>query len=121
GPNTWIWEAPGEKGRYPLDVRFPGAGKVVDFNAFVMVPATDVKGGVLNGYQIGAYPAKPLNGNPSYIAPKGFIEVTKDDEDTKVSPHFRLKQFLAKQKSEYPKYEVLDERLIYLLEAIGTH
>jgi uncharacterized protein YcbK (DUF882 family) len=121
GPNKWTWEAPGEKGRYPLEVRFPGSGKVVDFNAFVMVPAADVTNGVLNDYRIGFYPAKPLKGNPAYIAPKGFIEVTKDNEDTKVSPHFRLKQFLTKQTSGYPKYLVLDERLIYLLEAIGTN
>jgi Peptidase M15 len=119
GPNKWTWEAPGETGRYPLEVRLPGAGKVVDFNAFVMVPASEVRNGFLKGFEIGAYPAKPLNGNPAYLPPKGFIEVTKDNEDTRVSPHFRLKQFLTKQKSGYPKYLVLDERLIYLLEALG--
>jgi len=121
GPNKWIWQAPAESGRYPLEVKLPGAGKTVDFNAFVMVPASRVKNGFLNGFQIGVYPAKPLNGNPAYIAPRGFIEVTKDNEDTRVSPHFRLKQFLTKQKSGYPKYLVLDERLIYLLEAIGKN
>jgi hypothetical protein len=120
GPNRWTWEAPGDKGRYPLQVRMPGGGKaVVDFNAFVMVPAAEVKGGMLNGYEIGAYPSKPLNGNPAYVPPKGFIEVTSENEDTRVSPHFRLKQFLTKQKSGYPKYLVLDERLIYLLEGLG--
>ena len=40
------------------------------------------------------YPAKPLKGNPMYLPPPGFIEVTKEDADTKVSPHFTLKQFL---------------------------
>jgi uncharacterized protein YcbK (DUF882 family) len=117
--NKWTWEAPGETGRYPLEVRLPGAGKVVDFSAFVMAPASDVKNGFLKGFEIGAYPSKPLNGNPAYLPPKGFVEVTKDNEDTRVSPHFRLKQFLTKQKSDYPKYLVLDERLIYLLEALG--
>jgi Peptidase M15 len=122
GPNRWTWEAPGEKGRYPLEVRGPaGAGKVMDFHAFVMVPASEVKAGMLNGFQIGAYPPKPLNGNAAYIPPKGFIEVTKENEDTKVSPHFRLKQFLTKQTSGYPKYLVLDERLIYVLEGIGRN
>ena len=47
--------------------------------------------------------------------------MTKDNEDTQVSPHFRVKQFLTKQKSDYPKYLVLDERLIFVLEAIGSH
>lgn len=121
GPNRWTWEAPGEKGRYPLDVRLPGAAKVMGISAFVMVPASDATNGVLNGYPIGLYPAKPLNGNPAYIPPKGYIEVTKENEDTRVSPHFRLKQFLAKQTSGYPKYLVLDERLIYLLEGIGRN
>jgi hypothetical protein len=85
-----------------------------------MVPADKIKGGALNGYRIGAYPAKPLKGNPVYLPPKGFIEVTRSNEDTKVSPHFQIKQFLTKQKSGYPRYLVLDERLIYLLEAFGT-
>jgi len=120
-PNRWTWEAPGAAGRYALEVRDPAGKKAFDFNAFVMVPATQVEKGFLNGFQIGSYPATQLGGKPSYIAPKGFIEVTKDNEDTKVSPNFRLKQFLTKQKGGYPKYMVLEERLIYVLEAIGTH
>jgi hypothetical protein len=120
-PNKWTWEAPGEKGLYPLEIRQPGADKVADFKAFVMVPATQVKGGMLNGFRIGSYPAKPLNGNPSYLPPKGFIEVTKDNDDTKISPHFRIKQFLTKQAGDYPRYLVLDERLIYVLETIGKN
>jgi len=119
GPNKWTWEAPGEKGLYPIEVKNPAGHKVADFNAFVMVPASDARNGFLNGFEIGNYPAKPLNGNPAYIAPKGFVEVTKDNEDTKIAPHFRLKQFLTKQKAGYPKYLVLDERLIVLLEGIG--
>jgi hypothetical protein len=86
-----------------------------------MVPAAEVRDGFLNGYHIGFYPVKPLNGNPAYIAPSGFIEVTKDYEDTKVSPHFRIKQFFTKQKSDYPKYLVLDERLVFLLEGLGRN
>jgi len=120
-PNRWTWEAPAEKGVHPIEIRSPGKGKVVDFNAFVMVPASEVRNGFLNGYQMGSYPAKPLNGNPSYIPPSGFIEVTKDNEDTKVSPHFRIKQFLTKQKGDYPKYLALDERLIYVLEGLGRN
>ena len=49
-----------------------------------------------NGYRIGAYPAKPLKGDAQYVPPPGFIEVTKENQDTKVSPHFVLKQFLGK-------------------------
>jgi hypothetical protein len=121
GPNKWMWEAPVRPGMYQLKVKNPAGGTVADFSAFVMVPSKAVHEGVLNAYQIGFYPDAPLKGNPIYVPPKGFIEVTKDNEDTKVSPNFRVREFLTKQKSGYPKYLVLDERLVFLLEAIGAH
>ena len=121
GPNRWTWEAPARPGVYQLKVKTPAGGTVADFAVFVMVPSKAVREGVLNAYQIGFYPDTPLKGNPIYVPPKGFIEVTKDNEDTKVSPNFRVKEFLTKQKSGYPKYLVLDERLVFLLEAIGAH
>jgi hypothetical protein len=121
GPNNWTWEAPVRPGMYPLKVKNPAGGTVANFSAFVMVPSKDVTQGVLNAYQIGFYPETPLKGNPIYVPPKGFIEVTKDNEDTHVSPNLRIKDFLTKQKSGYPKYLVLDERLVFLLEVIGAH
>ena len=121
GPNRWTWEAPAKSGVYEIKVKHPGGDTLADFSAFVMVPAARVRKGVLNNYQIGFYPETPLKGNPIYVPPKGFIEVTRDNEDAKVSENFRIKQFLTKQKSGYPKYLVLDERLVYLLEAIGRH
>ena len=120
-PNKWTWEAPVKPGVYPLKVKNPAGSTIADFSAFVMLPSTAVRNGVLNDYQIGLYPDTPLKGNPIYTPPKGFIEVTRDNEDTKVSPNFRIKEFLTKQKSGYPKYLALDERLVFLLEAIGTH
>ena len=120
-PNKWTWQAPVKPGLYSLKVKSPTGESLADFSAFVMVPSNEVRMGVLNGFQIGHYPAAPLKGNPIYATPKGFIEVTKENEDTKVSPNFRVKHFLTKQKGGYPKYLVLDERLVYLLEAIGAH
>jgi uncharacterized protein YcbK (DUF882 family) len=120
-PNRWTWEAPVRPGLYPLKVKNPAGSTIADFSAFVMVPNARVVKGALNNYQIGFYPAKPLKGNPVYTLPAGFIEVTRQNEDTRVSPNFRIKHFLAKQKSDYPKYLVLDERLVFLLEAIGRH
>lgn len=121
GPNKWMWEAPVKPGLYDVELKNPAGNTVADFSAFVMVPSKAVRQGVLNGYQIGFYPDTPLKGNPIYVAPRGFIEVTRANEDTKVSPNFRIKEFLTKQKGGYPKYLVLDERLVYLLEAIGRH
>src|SRR5258705_1876114 len=69
---------------------------------------------------MGEYLMKPLNGNPLYVPPPGFIEVTKENQDTKVSPHFELKQFLCKEDTskQFPKYIVLNERLPLKLEVI---
>jgi hypothetical protein len=119
-PNKWTWEAPVKPGLYQLKLKNPAGHTVADLSAFVMIPSKSVRNGVLNEFRIGAYPEKPLEGNPVYIPPKGFIEVTRDNEDTKVSPNFRIKEFLTKQKAAYPKYLVLDERLVFLLEAIGA-
>jgi hypothetical protein len=87
-------------------------------NAFVMVPATAVSDGVLNGYRIGEYPAKPLRGQSAYLPPRGFVEVTPENLDTPVSPHFTLGQFLCKQESDFPKYLVLAEKLLLKLEIV---
>jgi uncharacterized protein YcbK (DUF882 family) len=122
-PRQWHWRAPREPGLYDLHFDGPVAKDksqdAITLHVFVMVPATDVHHGFLNGYRIGEYPA-PMKGNPAYLPPRGYVEVTKDNEDTKVSPHFRLKQFLCKEDptKRYPKYVVLQERLLLKLEAI---
>ena len=48
---------------------------VITLHVFVMVPAAQLRNGLLNGYAIGQYPAKLLNGNPIYERPAGFVEV----------------------------------------------
>lgn len=118
-PNQWSWQAPAAPGAYELKIDgFPGSDQG-EITAFVMVNASAVKEGFLNGYRIGDYPTKPLRGDPIYQPPTGFIEVTDDNEDTRVSPHFRVKQFLSHQASDFPKYIVLNEGLIVALELIG--
>src|ERR1700674_4710493 len=89
----------------------PKKKEPTDLHVFVMVPASAGRGGVLNGYQIGQYPARALNGNPIYSPPAGFIEVTGKNENTRLSPHFLLKQFVCKQgaPNDFPKYVVLHE------------
>ena len=119
----WRWTAPERPGTYELKFTGPGLEEAHDevvVHAFVMVPATEVKNGLLNGYRIGEYPSTPLKGNPIYLPPPGFIEVTKENQETKVSPHFTVKQFLCKEDTTraFPKYIVLTERLPLKLEAV---
>jgi len=114
----WIWTAPPAPGLYPIQVVAPGAGDSVTVQAFVVVPFDRFQGELLNGYRIGRYPQKPLRGLASYSLPPGFVEVTPENQDIMVSPHFRLKQFLCKEPGGSRKYIVLNERLLVALEYV---
>ena len=112
-------KAPADPGLSLLEIHNTATGETCRINVFTMLPASRVDGtGRLNGYRIGAYPAQPLRGQDIYLPPKGFIEVTPDVADTLVSPNFRLRQFLSKQESGYPKYLVLRASLLLKLENI---
>jgi hypothetical protein len=114
-PTRWKWHAPETPGIYKIDIDDPSREQKAELKAFVMVPFSKVRNGRLNGYRIGEYP-KPQN--PSHAPPRGFIEVTSENDETHVTPHFRLRQFLCKQAADYPKYVVLDDRLLLKLEMV---
>jgi len=120
GVKQWKWTAPEHPGTCLISFKGPAKDDVIEVHAFVMVPASRVQNGLLNGYRIGDYPPKPLNGSALYAPPAGFIEVTAENRDTKVSPHFTLTQFVCKEDTSkrYPKYVVLQERLPIKLEAV---
>jgi hypothetical protein len=116
----WIWVAPADPGLSTIDIDNGEAR--MRLNVFVMHPAFLVRDGRLNGYRIGEYPDEPLNGNPLYLAPDGFVELNDDTADVQLSPHFRLSQFPSKQlPADYPKYLVLREQLLLKLELLLEH
>jgi uncharacterized protein YcbK (DUF882 family) len=54
---------------------------------------------------------------PAYANPSGFIQVTKENADTYVSAHFKLRDFVTKdQPSVWPKYLLLNPKLLDKLE-----
>ena len=116
--NKWSWKAPDHTGLYPFTIVEHTTGDTINVPIFVMVPFSGIKGEYLNGYRIGTYPTILLKSLPIYKPPSGFIEVTRENEDTLIAPHFTLKQFLCKQESSYPKYVVLQEKLLIKLESI---
>lgn len=115
---SWSWTAPRRAGLYPLAIADDTSGETMRINVFVMVPFQKMKRGTLNGYSIGAYPHRPTHFEPFYRPPAGFIEVTRENEETQLSPHFRLKQFVCKQSGRYPKYVVLRPELLAKLERL---
>lgn len=114
--DEWTWRAPSRPGLYSLYVHDRDTGETLLLNAFVMVPYDGADR--INGYRIGRYERVPLYGNPVYQMPRGMVEVTPDLLDVRLSPHFRLGQFVCKQESRYPKYAIVSERLLLKLESL---
>ena len=112
----WRYHAPATSGDYVVQISSPAQS--VRLNVFVLVPFAEIKDEYLHGYRIGEYPEKPHRGQKIYEAPRGFIKVTKSNQDIFLTPHFQLKQFLCKQEGGFPKFIVLHERLLLALEFI---
>jgi uncharacterized protein YcbK (DUF882 family) len=94
---------------------------VSDFNFISLRPFSDKERGRIGSYVIGSWPAEAGRRVPSgrYANPQGFIEVTPENQNTQVSEHFRLRDFLTKgQANVWPKYLVLELRLVDKLELI---
>ena len=107
--SDYRWTAPDVPGTYSLRLRHKPTEETVAVQVFVLTPHDRVK-----GYAIGKYPEK----GGKYERPRGFIKVTAPDEKVWVSPHFQLRQFLCKQAGGYPKFVLVDERLLTKLELI---
>ncbi len=112
----WLWTAPETPGAYALRVVEVGSKSRVDITVLVAHPASDVTDGVLHGYRMGAYMQRPLRGDPAYLPPRGFVEVSEEHADLAVSPHFTLGQFLCKQEGDR-KFLLLAPTLVEKLEA----
>lgn len=118
--NKFRWMAPQNSGTHKVDVHLRSSAahtafQTITVNILVMVPAKRISNGYLNGYRIGRYPPA-LNNLSSYQAPAGFIEVTAQNQHTRISPNFTLGQFICKQSGGFPKYLVLQPPLLNKLE-----
>lgn len=99
---------------------------ISDFSVITMLPFESKVAGRIGSYRIGSWPGErgPVSGPKKapadrYANPKGFIEVTAENQNTYVSDHFRLRDFLTHdQQSVWPKYLVLSPRLIDKLELV---
>lgn len=116
--DEWRVRAPRTPGLYALRVAHAASGRETRLNLLVMVPAARVSDGHLNAYRIDSYPEPRARHAALYQPPAGFIEVTPALRRLQLSPHFQLEQFLCKQKSGFPKYLALQERLLILLEKL---
>lgn len=113
--NEWTWELPDSTGHYQLILVDANSKQKFRLNTFVLFPYTEVKGRIINNFEVGNYPDSE---NKTYQKPEGFIEVTPEMTELYLSPHFQVKDFLCKQECDYPMYLVLKEKLLLKLEKI---
>jgi hypothetical protein len=90
------------------------------FSLITMLPFSAKQAGRIGSYRIGNWPhERHASSSVEYANPNGFIEVTAENESTYVSEHFRLNDFLTHdQQDTWPKYLVLNERLVDKLELV---
>ena len=107
----------------PEDSGFVGlSGKLKGpFFSYLTARPFDAKvNGKIGRYLIGFWPGERGRvKSKAYQNPSGFIEVTRENQDTRISEHFRLRDFLTKgQANTWPKYLVLREELVDKLELV---
>jgi uncharacterized protein YcbK (DUF882 family) len=113
---------PGEPGIYGIAVELGKARRAVeDLHLVTLVPFSEKKGSRIGLYYLGNWPyeggGKPRS--PAYANPSGFVEVTPENKSTRISEHFTLADFLTKDQREvWPKYLVIDPRLVDKLELV---
>ncbi|HVE78948.1 MAG TPA: hypothetical protein VNA89_08810 [Gemmatimonadaceae bacterium] len=113
--------APPGSGVWRLALKVGAAIKpVTDLNVIALTPFSEKRRGRIGLYYIGSWPGERGRARRSgYANPSGFIEVTPANQDTYVSEHFRLRDFLTKdQQNVWPKYLVLELRLVDKLELV---
>ena len=113
--STSTFVAPQRPGIWSLALRVGSAIKpLADFSVITLRPATEEKAGRLGLYYIGRWPTA-RKGRPgvTYTPPEGFIEVTMQNQNTPLSEHFKLKDFLPHDQANiWPKYVVIDIKMI---------
>jgi hypothetical protein len=113
--STSTFVAPQRPGIWNLALKVGSAIKpLADFSVITLRPATEKKAGRLGLYYIGNWPAA-RKGKPgvSYDPPNGFIEVTPQNQNTQLSEHFKIRDFLPHdQQNVWPKYVVIDIKMI---------
>ena len=92
------------------------------FSFITLRPFGDKIGSRIGQYLMGFWPSERRGGPTTSVAygnPEGFIEVTQANQDTRVSEHFELRDFLTHDQLDvWPKYLVLREDLIDKLELV---
>jgi len=114
----WTWKPSFESGYADLTMRDVRDDRTFLLRAWRLVPRSEIRDGRIGSYRVGRYPGTPLRGNPIYLPPPGLVEVTDANRDVRVSPRFRIGQFISKQSTSLPSYLILRTQLLLKLEVV---
>jgi uncharacterized protein YcbK (DUF882 family) len=112
--------APRGSGIYGLAVRVGNAARPVkDLNVITLTPLSARRRGRVGLYYIGTWPTEKGVRRAGYTTPGGMIEVTRETQNTQLSEHFRLRDFLTHdQQNVWPKYVVVETKLVDKMELV---
>jgi uncharacterized protein YcbK (DUF882 family) len=89
------------------------------FRLFIIRPFGQKRGEMLGSYRLGMWPAERWMMAENYLNPDGFVEVQPENVETPLSAHFKLADFLTRDRqSSWPRYVALEERLFDKLELV---
>ena len=93
---------------------------VSDLRVLTLTPLSARRNGRIGLYYIGRWPTEGGRApRANYAPPRGLIEVTRETQDTPVSEHLRIRDFLTHdQQNVWPKYVVVDPRNVDKIELV---
>lgn len=119
--STSVLAAPRRSGIWSVAIAIGSAIRpIADFSVITLKPASAKRGGRIGLYYLGNWPrAGKASSKARYDAPSGFIEVSREQQNTLLSDHFRLRDFFPHdQANVWPKYIVVEMKLIDKLELV---
>ena len=109
----------GDELRTPGVHAIPTTSPDSSFAFVTLTPWQRKLGSHVNGYHMGFWPGERSIVTAQYENPEGFIEVSRDRAETRISTHFTLRDFLTHDQAHvWPKYVVVREELIDKLELV---
>tara|TARA_B100000809_G_scaffold59479_1_gene56036 strand:- start:588 stop:1433 length:846 start_codon:yes stop_codon:yes gene_type:complete len=115
-PSLYMVKAPKTPGFYEIATSHVklGDGKL---QLIVKTPIDTARVKQFNGYQLNSYP-EPYKGFVKYNQPQGLIEINKSLENHFLSNIVQIKDIMCKQRSEYPKYLLVDTQGLKMLNQL---
>ncbi|HEY7681397.1 MAG TPA: D-Ala-D-Ala carboxypeptidase family metallohydrolase [Gemmatimonadales bacterium] len=107
-------------GVHPTGLEAPDGAPI---QALALIPLKLKLGAIWRGYRVGFWPGEraPERGRARYRLPNGFLEVTPENQELRLSTHFRVGDFLTHdQQDRWPKVLVIQLPLLDKLELITT-